>query len=205
MEKDSIICKRAGADIIFYPEVEEMYSGVSDTSVMVKNLTEGLCGKSRPGHFDGVCTVVSKLLNIVNPDRAYFGEKDFQQLTAIKKMVRDLNFNLEIVPCPIVREEDGLAMSSRNYYLSAEERSAALVLNQSLKKVLEKMKDGEKEVIKIKEFLAHEINKTELARIDYVEIVDADTLKEILRIEGPVLIALAVYFGKTRLIDNLYF
>lgn len=205
IEKDSSICKRAGVDIIFCPEVLEMYKGLNFTSISVDTISEVLCGRSRPGHFNGVCTVVAKLFNIVMPNRAYFGEKDFQQLMVIKKMVNDLNFDIEIVPCPTIREEDGLAMSSRNSYLNLEERRAALILNKSLKEAFNMMKGGEKDLLKIKDFIISEIKNEKIGRIDYVEAMDLNTLKEALVINGPVLIALAVYFGKTRLIDNIYF
>lgn len=205
IERDSKICEIAGADLIFNPLPEEMYVENSSTYVNVEGLTEGLCGDKRPVHFRGVCTVVSKLFNIVNPTRAYFGEKDAQQLAVIKRMVLDLNFDIEIIGCPIIREEDGLAKSSRNTYLSEEERKAALVLNRSLLKAKNALKEGIKDSDKLIEIISEEINKEPLARIDYVEIVDSITLKPVQHIESSILIAIAVYIGKTRLIDNFTF
>ena len=159
--------------------------------------------KARP--FPGVCTVASKLFNIVLPDRAYFGEKDAQQLAIIRRMVKDLNFGTEIVSCPIVREPDGLAMSSRNLYLSPEERKAALSLSRSLNEAKQLMAKGERDAAKIRETIAGGISAEPLARIDYAEIVDSADLRPVQRIEGPVLAAVAVYIGKTRLIDNFTF
>lgn len=202
LEKDKELCKINGASLIFAPEASEMYPSKASTFVNVEGLTEGLCGEKRPGHFRGVCTVVSKLFNIVAPHRAYFGEKDAQQLAVIKKMVLDLNFDIEIIGCPIVREADGLAKSSRNTYLSSEERKAALVLSKSLTKAKEVIKAGEKDTEKIKNIIASVINDEPLARIDYVEIVDSLTLKQVDEICNTVLVAIAVYIGKTRLIDN---
>ena len=167
------------------------------------NLTKGLCGKSRPTHFRGVCTVVSKLFNIVQPDRAYFGQKDAQQLAVVRRMVRDLNFDLEIIGCPIIREEDGLAKSSRNTYLSAEERKAAVVLHKSLEKGERMLRGGEKDAEKIKQAIREVILAEPLAKIDYVEVVDFDTLESVETADGEVLTAIAVYIGKTRLIDNV--
>lgn len=202
IEKDINTCTEAGADCIFAPEPKEMYTENACTFVNVEKLTEGLCGAKRPGHFRGVCTVVSKLFNIVTPDRAYFGQKDAQQLAVIKKMVKDLNFNIEIVGCPIIREADGLAMSSRNTYLSKEERKAALVLNRSLNMAKLAITNGEKKTEKIKEIIYSEIEKEPLARVDYIEIVDSESLQSVDSINKPVLTAIAVYIGKTRLIDN---
>ncbi|MBC2580728.1 pantoate--beta-alanine ligase [Clostridium sp. DJ247] len=205
IERDSKLCELAGANIIFNPDAQEMYFEDRCTHVDVHGLTEGLCGGKRPGHFSGVCTVVSKLFNIVTPDKAYFGEKDAQQLAVIKRMVRDLNFDIEIVGCPIIREEDGLAKSSRNTYLSAEERQAALVLNRSLKAAEELLKNGEKDTTTVKAAIKEEINKEVLAKIDYIEIVDSQSLKSVETVEKNVLIAIAVFVGKTRLIDNFTF
>lgn len=204
LERDSIICSDAGVDLIFHPEVEEMYPyGNPFTYVDVKELTTGLCGAKRPGHFIGVCTVVSKLFNIVAPNRAYFGQKDAQQVAVIKKMVQDLNFDIEIISCPIIREEDGLAKSSRNTYLSEVERRAASVLSRSLNKAKEALDKGETNVKLIKDLITEELNKEPLAKIDYVEVVCGDTLAPIENIKQNTLIALAVFIGKTRLIDNL--
>ncbi|MDP4146067.1 MAG: pantoate--beta-alanine ligase [Bacillota bacterium] len=202
LDKDSKLCQGAGAELIFNPEPAEMYVNHAATFVEVEELTNGLCGEKRPGHFRGVCTVVSKLFNIVNPDRAYFGEKDAQQLAVIKKMVNDLNLDIEIIGCPIIREEDGLAKSSRNTYLSAEEREAALVLSRALNKAKEHLFSGEKDASKIKEVITSEINTEKLAKIDYVEIVDSEILKPVNSMDSSSLIAIAVYIGKTRLIDN---
>ena len=168
----------------------------------MNTLTGGLCGKTRPIHFRGVCTVVAKLFNIVTPDRAYFGQKDAQQLAVIRHMVNDLSFGIEIVGCPIIREEDGLAKSSRNTYLSEEERKAALVLSHSLKEGRKLVDAGEKDAAKVKKAITDIIEKEPLAKIDYVEVVDWNTLEPVERIDGPILTAIAVYIGKTRLIDN---
>ena len=201
IKKDAALCEDAGADLIFNPEPDEMYNNIL-TSVSVAGITKGLCGASRPTHFDGVCQVVSKLFNIVTPDRAYFGEKDAQQLLVIKKMVQDLNFDIEIVGCPIIRESDGLAKSSRNTYLNADERKAALCLSRALKKGKELIKNGEKDAKKVTDVIREEIGKEHLAKIDYVELVSLDTLEPAKTTEGSILTAIAVYIGKTRLIDN---
>ena len=201
IEKDAELCESAGADIIFNPEASEMYDNAL-TTVTVDKITKVLCGASRPGHFAGVATVVSKLFNIVAPDRAYFGEKDAQQLMVIKKMVKDLNFDIEIIGCPIIREEDGLAKSSRNTYLNSEERQAALCLSHSLKLGKELIANGETSADIVKSAIKAEIEKEPLSRIDYVEIVDLDTLEQAVRTDTGILTAIAVYIGKTRLIDN---
>lgn len=198
---DAALCEDAGASIIFNPEPEEMYDNAL-TTVSVAEITTGLCGKTRPTHFAGVCTVVSKLFNIVKPDRAYFGQKDAQQLCVIRKMVKDLNFDIEIVGCPIIREKDGLAKSSRNTYLNDEERQAALCLSRALAKGRELIESGEKSAQNVIETIRTEIDNEKLAKIDYVEIVDLDTLKPVSEIKIPILAAIAVYIGKTRLIDN---
>lgn len=205
IDRDSDICKKNGASLIFNPSVEEMYKDGFSTFVDLNNLTSGLCGKSRPTHFRGVCTVVSKLFNIVNPDKAYFGQKDAQQLSIIKQMVTDLNFDIEIVSCPIVREEDGLAKSSRNTYLSKEERQASTIINKSLKKAKALIKSGERDSKNVIDFIKNEINKEPLAKIDYVSIVDNNTIKNIKTIDDGSLIAVAVFIGNTRLIDNFIF
>lgn len=202
IERDVALCEAAGADIIFHPEPEEMYFPDKCTFVDMDKLTKGLCGKTRPVHFSGVCTVVSKLFNIVTPDRAYFGQKDAQQLAVIKRMVRDLNFDITIVGCPIVREADGLALSSRNTYLNEEERKAALILNKSLTVGKEMIEAGEKNTAKVREAIIKHMETEPLAKIDYVEIVDAENLEPVETIDAPVLVATAVYIGKTRLIDN---
>ena len=202
LDRDSKLCKNAGADLIFHPQKEEMYFDDFCTFVDMNGLTEGLCGKTRPIHFRGVCTVVSKLFNIVTPDRAYFGQKDAQQLAIIKQMVRDLSIGVEVVGCPIVREEDGLAKSSRNTYLSKEERQAAVVLSKSLEVGKKLLQEGERDSSKVIYAITKVINKEPLAKIDYVNIVDSLSLQEVQKIEKSVLIAMAVYIGKTRLIDN---
>lgn len=202
LNRDAALCEAAGADLIFHPEPENMYSDDFSSFIDMSTLTKGLCGKSRPIHFRGVCTVVGKLFNIVQPDKAYFGQKDAQQLAVIRHMVNDLNFNLEIVGCPIIREADGLAKSSRNTYLSPEERQAALILSKSLERGRELIEAGERNAEIIKQAVTDLIQTEPLARIDYVELVDWNTLEPVERIEGPVLNAIAVYIGKTRLIDN---
>ena len=202
LERDSKVCESAGADIIFHPENEEMYFNDFSTFVDMNGLTAELCGKSRPTHFRGVCTVVTKLFNIVAPDRAYFGEKDAQQLAVIKRMVRDLNIDIEIIGCPIVREKDGLAKSSRNTYLSVEERNAAIILNKSLTLAKEKIQAGERDSEVIIKLIQEVINSEKLARIDYIEVVDSLSMEKVERIEKSVLVAIAVFIGKTRLIDN---
>ena len=202
LERDSKVCESAGADIIFHPENEEMYFNDFSTFVDMNGLTAELCGKSRPTHFRGVCTVVTKLFNIVAPDRAYFGEKDAQQLAVIKRMVRDLNIDIEIIGCPIVREKDGLAKSSRNTYLSVEERNAATILNKSLTLAKEKIQAGERDSEVIIKLIQEVINSEKLARIDYIEVVDSLSMEKVERIEKSVLVAIAVFIGKTRLIDN---
>ncbi|MCK9342082.1 MAG: pantoate--beta-alanine ligase, partial [Synergistaceae bacterium] len=205
MTHDREVCEKAGAELIFAPQPSEMYPSENFAFVDIKELGDGLCGAKRPGHFRGVCTVVSKLFNIVLPNRAYFGEKDAQQLAIIRRMVKDLNIGTEIVSCPIVREADGLAMSSRNLYLSPEERKAALSISRSLSAAKELMRKGEKDALKIRETIVAGISAEPLARIDYAEIVDSADLSPVQRIEKPVLAAVAVYFGKTRLIDNFTF
>lgn len=202
LKRDAGLCEEAGADLVFHPSDGEMYFDDFCTYVDMEGLTKGLCGKTRPTHFRGVCTVVSKLFHIVAPDRAYFGQKDAQQLAVIRRMVRDLNFDLEIVGCPIVREEDGLAKSSRNTYLSEEERQAAVVLHQGLLAGEQLVKSGETDAAKIVGAITDVIGKEPLARIDYVELVEWDSLEPVTSVRGEVLAAVAVYIGTTRLIDN---
>ena len=202
LEKDSRLCESLGVNLIFHPEPEEMSAPDFCTWVDMDVLSKTLCGKSRPIHFRGVCTVVSKLFNIVTPDRAYFGQKDAQQLAIIRRMVRDLNMDIEIVGCPIVREEDGLAKSSRNTYLNEEERKAALVLSQSIFLGQKMVQEGETDAAKIKEAMTEKIQSEPLARIDYVEIVDGLSMQPVDTVKSPTLAAIAVYIGKTRLIDN---
>lgn len=205
LERDSALCEDAGASLIFHPEKEEMYFDDFCTSVNMSVLTENLCGKSRPVHFGGVCTVVSKLFNIVTPDRAYFGQKDAQQLAIIKRMVRDLNIDVEVVACPIIREKDGLAKSSRNTYLSSEERKAALILNKSLKLGKEAVEAGERNSSKVIEIIKNNLETEKLAEVEYVQVVDGVSMKDVDVIDGSVLVAIAVRIGKTRLIDNFIY
>lgn len=200
--RDAALCENAGASLVFHPEPSEMYHDDFSSFVDMNTLTGGLCGKTRPTHFRGVCTVVSKLFNIVMPDKAYFGQKDAQQLAVIRHMVNDLNFGIQIVGCPIVREEDGLAKSSRNTYLSDEERKAALILSQSLKKGKALLETGETDAAKLRTVIVNTLDTESLAKVDYVEVVDWDTLEPVETINGSVLTAIAVYIGKTRLIDN---
>ena len=203
LQRDLKLAGSAGADLVFGPPVEEMYPKGFSTWVEVEGLTQGLCGASRPGHFRGVCTVVAKLFNICRPDRAYFGEKDAQQLAVIKKMVSDLDIPLAIVPCPTVRESDGLALSSRNVRLSPEARAQAPVLYRALSAALTLVENGERDARRLNDEICAVLAEADLAKIDYVEIVDADDLVPVDVLAGPCLIALAVWFGKTRLIDNI--
>lgn len=206
MERDKEVCEKAGAHLIFHPSPEDMYAKDASAMVDMKGpITEELCGRTRHIHFRGVCTVVAKLFNITTPDRAYFGQKDAQQLAVIRRMTRDLNFDIEIIGCPIIREEDGLAKSSRNTYLNGEERKAALVLSQAVKLGQSMAESGEKNADRIVEAMKAHIEKEPLARIDYVQAVDADSIEPISEIRGNVLAAMAVYIGKTRLIDNFIF
>lgn len=202
IDRDTKVCEENGADIIFHPTPEEMYHKDFSTFVDITGPSEELCGKSRPIHFRGVCTVVSKLFLIASPDRAYFGQKDAQQLAVIKRMVRDLNFDIEIVGCPIIREADGLAKSSRNTYLSPEERKAAVILHKALEKGKELVLNGEKSAKAVIDTVTQIINSEPLAKIDYVQVVDFPNIKVVEDINGDILTAVAVYIGKTRLIDN---
>lgn len=199
---DSALCAEHGADLIFNPEPSEMYDDMFCTHVDMDVLTQELCGLSRPTHFRGVCTVVTKLFNIVQPDNAYFGQKDAQQLAIIKRMVKDLNMDIKIHGCPIVREADGLAKSSRNTYLNPEERKAALILSKTIELGKKMVSDGETDSKTITDAMKKNIETEPLARIDYVKIVDALTMQQAEKIENPILCAMAVYIGKTRLIDN---
>ncbi|MEE3392115.1 MAG: pantoate--beta-alanine ligase [Lachnospiraceae bacterium] len=202
MERDTALVESAGADLIFHPEPSEMYTDTFSSFVDMNTLTKGLCGKTRPVHFRGVCTVLTKLFNIVDPDRAYFGQKDAQQLAVVRHFTEDLNFNIRIVGCPIIREEDGLAKSSRNTYLSPEERKAALVLSRSLKAGRAAYDAGERKAAVIKKIITDELGKEPMAKIDYVETVSWPMLMPVENFDGDVLCAIAVYIGKTRLIDN---
>ena len=205
LEHDAKLCEEHGVDLIFHPTPEEMYGDQFYSYVDMDVLTKELCGLSRPVHFRGVCTVVIKLFNIVTPDRAYFGQKDAQQLAVIKRMVKDLNMPLTITGCPIIREADGLAKSSRNTYLSIEEREAALVLSRSIFLGKEMVEKGERDCKKILAAMTAEIEKEPLAKIDYVKIVDLDTMQQVEKIDRGILAAIAVYIGKTRLIDNFMY
>ncbi len=202
-ERDSKLCENEGVDYIFYPDADSMYTDGYQTYVEVTELSRYLCGKSRPTHFRGVTTVVSKLFNIVQPDFAIFGRKDYQQLKIIERMVRDLNFPVKIVGMPIVREKDGLAMSSRNKYLTPEERESALSLSRSLKMAEEMVKNGERDLKKVREEVTRYIESFPHTKIDYVETTDPETLTGIDKLtERGALLALAVWVGKARLIDN---
>ena len=204
IEHDARLVEAHGGDLIFHPEPEEMYHKGFSSFVDMTVLTEELCGLSRPVHFRGVCTVVSKLFHIVQPDRAYFGKKDAQQLAVIRHMVDDLNMDIEIVGCPIIREADGLAKSSRNTYLNAQERQAALVLSQAVFLGMELVRSGETDCNAILAQMKSRIESEPLARIDYVKIVDCATMQQIPSLDRPALCAMAVYIGKTRLIDNFF-
>ena len=202
LEKDSKFCESLGADLIFHPEPEEMYHEDFSSYVDMSVLTEELCGLSRPVHFRGVCTVVNKLFNIVQPDNAYFGEKDAQQLAIIKHMVQDLNMDVNVVGCPIVREEDGLAKSSRNTYLSSEERQAALILSKTIELGKKLVAEGETDADVLVAKMKENIETEPMAKIDYVKAVNGLTMQQQKEIKAPMLVAMAVYIGKTRLIDN---
>ena len=200
IKRDSSLCENLGVDLIFNPDASEMYQDPC-TFVNIESLSNHLCGKSRPIHFRGVCTIVSKLFIIINPDNAYFGQKDAQQLAIIKKMVKDLNFDINIVGCPIVREEDGLAKSSRNVYLNPKEREAALCLSRAIN-VGKTLANTETNADKIKSEMRKIIEAEPLAKIDYIEIVDNDTMQPVSKMKENTLAAMAVFIGKTRLIDN---
>lgn len=205
LDRDRGLCEDAGADLIFSPAAEEMYPRGFSTWVEVEGLTDGLCGRSRPGHFRGVCTVVTKLLSICSPERAYFGEKDAQQLAVITRMVRDLDLRVAVVPCPTVREADGLAMSSRNARLTPEERAQASTLYRALGTAKDLVEAGERDPAALQDALRVVLAEADLGEVDYVEIVRADDLTPVTVIEGTCLIAVAVKFGGsgTRLIDNI--
>lgn len=203
LERDADILEKEGVDVVFVPDQNEMYPQSYKTYVEVQDLQDKLCGSSRPGHFKGVCTVVLKLFQIVDPDTAFFGQKDAQQALILKRMVRDLNLSVDIDVLPIVREVDGLALSSRNVYLNAEERKAALCLIKGLKQAEQMIKKGERKSSQIIQTIQQIINSEPMARMDYVEVVDLDNLDPLDKIKGEALIALAVYVGKIRLIDNM--
>ena len=204
LERDLEACARRGADLVFAPPVEEMYPLPQLTFVEVTRISENLCGKFRPGHFRGVATVVLKLLNIVQPQRAYFGEKDMQQLQVIRRMVLDLNVPVTIVGVPTVRDPDGLALSSRNKYLSEEERRAAPALYQALQAAARRIKEGERDVTKARTAALEILEKHPLVRVEYLEVVDPDELAPVSTIGSSVRIAVAIWVGRTRLIDNVF-
>jgi pantoate--beta-alanine ligase len=203
LERDADLAEGVGVDAIFAPSADEMYPHGYSTYVTVEGITEKLCGKARPGHFRGVTTVVSKLFNIVRPDKAYFGQKDAQQFAVIKRMVEDLNMDIEVVPMPIIREADGVAKSSRNSYLNPQERNAAPILHRALMLADEMIEAGQRDAAKIIEAMEELIKGEPLASIDYVSIVDGDTLEDLHALKGKVLVALAVKIGPARLIDNI--
>ena len=204
LDRDNKLAESAGVDYVFAPTTEEMYPQGYDTYVEVKGpITEKMCGKSRPGHFKGVTTVVLKLFLITQPDRAYFGQKDAQQAIVIRKMVTDLNVPVKIITCPIVREEDGLALSSRNTYLSSEERLQALTLPRALSAGRDMIMKGETDPQKVRLHIKQMLESSPGIRVDYVVVVDGDNLSDLSAIKGKVLLAAAVYVGKTRLIDNI--
>ena len=203
LKHDEEMAREAGVDVIFYPSLEDMYPDGYATYVTVEELTSNLCGESRPDHFSGVATVVTKLFNIVKPEVVYFGQKDMQQALMIKKMVADLNMDIDVKMMPIVREADGLAMSSRNSYLSFGEREDAAIIYQSLERARSLIRDGEKGARKIIKAVEDMINTKQSARIEYVKVVDTKKLKDMKTISGEVAVAVAVFFGNTRLIDNI--
>ena len=205
LARDSQLAEQAGVDVLFVPEAAAMYPENFSTYVEVHGLTEVLCGASRPGHFRGVTTVVSKLFNIIYPHRAYFGQKDAQQALVVRRMARDLNFPLEVKVMPIIREEDGLALSSRNTYLSKDERQAALVIPRSLAEARSLLEQGERDGDIIRKRVAESLAEEPFARIDYVAVKDANTLEDAATVKGSLLIAVAVWIGETRLIDNFLF
>ena len=203
LETDLEVCRRAGVDVVFAPALDDLYVSEQRTFVEVTHLADHLCGPFRPGHFRGVATVVAKLFNVIQPDRAYFGEKDYQQLCIIRKMVLDLNFPTEIVPVPIYRDTDGLALSSRNAYLDAEERAAAPALFRALTSARKMIEEGEKDVGIVKEASSWILDAESKIRTEYFEIVDPVELQPVPEITGPVRLAAAIWIGKTRLIDNV--
>jgi len=203
LEMDAALCEETEVDLLFAPPVSELYAGDASCRVIEDYLSRHLCGESRPGHFSGVCTVVAKLFNIIQPDFALFGKKDRQQLAIIERMVRDLCFPVEIVGVETVREEDGLAMSSRNRYLSDEERAAAIVLPQSLHGAQALYFEGERDAAALRRHVERHLESSPLARIDYVEVVDSVTMQPVAKVNGAGVVAAAVFFGQSRLIDNV--
>jgi len=205
LERDLRLAEAEGVDYVFVPSVEEMYpQGFSTYVEVTGELTEKMCGRSRPGHFRGVTTVVMKLFQIVQPTKAYFGQKDAQQALVIRRMVQDLNVPVEVITCPIVREEDGLAMSSRNVYLNPEERKQALALPQALNAGKELVEKGERDPQKVRERILEVLQNSPGVRVDYVEVCNGENLADLEKLKGPVLLAAAVWVGKARLIDNIY-
>jgi pantoate--beta-alanine ligase len=202
LEADSALAKSVGVDVLFCPEVKEMYPAGYDIYVEPQDLGRRLCGFSRPGHFRGVCTVVLKLFNIVQPRRAYFGQKDAQQFIILERLTRDLNLDIEMMRLPIVREADGLAMSSRNVYLKAEERAQALALYRSIGEAERLFTAGERDAAVLRLAVQAELARAALGRLDYAELVDMENLLPLNKLDKPALLALAMYFGQTRLIDN---
>jgi pantoate--beta-alanine ligase len=200
---DRAVCEAEGVDVLFVPTVDEMYPEGARTTVHVSGLTEGLCGASRPGHFDGVTTIVAKLLSIVGCCRAYFGRKDAQQLAVIRRMVRDLDLPVDVVGCPLVRESDGLARSSRNIYLDADDRQAATILSGALYMASEAVVRGQRDAAAVRQLVIDTVAHAPQVRLDYVEVVDAATLEPVARLTGDTLVALAAFVGKARLIDNV--
>ncbi len=203
LDADTAIAIAEGVDVLFMPSVEEMYPEGARTSVHVADLTDGLCGARRPGHFDGVTTVVAKLFSIVGPCTAYFGRKDAQQLVVVRRMAADLDLPVDVVGCPLVREPDGVAMSSRNSYLSSEDRRRATVLMRSLRAAADAVTSGERDARIVREVLLETLASEPAVRVDYAEVVDAATLQPVDRLERDTLVALAAFVGKTRLIDNI--
>ena len=204
-DADLQMIEKLGADMVFHPEPSDMYAPDFSTTISVAGVSENLCGTRRPGHFNGVCTVVTKLFNLSEADRAYFGQKDAQQLAVVRRMVRDLNANIEIVGCPIIREDDGLAKSSRNTYLNPDERKAATVLSKALRTGKQMIESGEKNAEVVKYKITEIISKEPLAKIDYVEITDWNSIEPVDIIDRSTLCAIAVYIGNTRLIDNFIY
>ena len=202
LQKDTQLCEKEKVDVLFVPSVAQMYPAGFSAFVDMHSLTDKLCGASRKGHFKGVCTILTKFFNIIKPNKAYFGQKDAQQCAVVRQMVSDLNMSVELEICPIVRENDGLAKSSRNVYLNEAERKAALVLSRAIFLGERLVKSGEKSAKVVEEAMQKELSSEKLARTDYVAVVDANTMQSIERIQGDVLGAIAVYIGKTRLIDN---
>lgn len=205
IQHDNIEASKAGADILFVPEQEELYPTSFNSSVQVFSMTNVLEGATRPTHFQGVTTIVTKLLNIVEPQTIYFGQKDAQQLIIVKKLIRDLNFSVQVISCPIIREKDGLAKSSRNIFLSQQERQAAVSLYQSLTLANKALINGQTDVKKLVETIINRIKQEKLVAIDYVKVVDQQTLEQLETIEDSALILIAAKVGRTRLIDNLIY